>query len=109
MTTKPEPVTATHTPGWDAILDDLKIRITENQYPFRTVVTFDRDDIEFSDEETLKHAALIARAPALESQNAALVSALEDMANMPEHDQDDAHRLRHKARAALVLAKGAKS
>lgn len=28
-------------------------------------------------------------------------NALIDIANMPEHDQDDAHRLRHKATQAL--------
>lgn len=29
------------------------------------------------------------------------VEALEDSANMPEHDQDDSHRLRDKAKMAL--------
>lgn len=38
---------------------------------------------------------------ALEAQNARLRAALEHMANMPEYDQDDAHRLRHQAKAAL--------
>lgn len=36
-----------------------------------------------------------------EAESARLRGALEGIANMPEHDQDDAHRLRHTARAAL--------
>lgn len=35
---------------------------------------------------------------------ARLREALEDIANMPEYDQDDAHRLRHKAKMALAPA-----
>jgi hypothetical protein len=35
----------------------------------------------------------------------ALEEALRDIANMPEHDQDDAHRLRYKAKQSLVTSK----
>lgn len=42
----------------------------------------------------------------LERQRDELLEALEDIANMPEHDQDDAHRLRYKARAAIAAVKG---
>ena len=37
-----------------------------------------------------------------------LADALDDIANMPEHDQDDAHRLRHKAKFALTEWRAAK-
>jgi len=37
----------------------------------------------------------------VEGERNHLYSALEDIANMPEYDQDDAHRLRHKAANAI--------
>ena len=37
----------------------------------------------------------------LTAKVAELEKALTDIADMPEHDQDDAHRLRHKANFAL--------
>lgn len=39
----------------------------------------------------------------LEHENRHLKMALEDIAKMPEYDQDDAHRLRDKAKKALKL------
>ena len=38
----------------------------------------------------------------LRKENARLSKALTNMANMPEYDQDDAHRLRHQAKLALI-------
>jgi len=40
----------------------------------------------------------------LEIENARLREALERIANMPEYDQDDAHRLRHAAKVILSNA-----
>lgn len=45
----------------------------------------------------LLRALLLAQ----EQQIAEWREALEHMANMPEYDQDDAHRLRHQAKEAL--------
>lgn len=45
----------------------------------------------------------------LESENKTLKNVLSDIANMPEHDQDDAHRLRHKAQHAIdMMTRGGK-
>lgn len=40
----------------------------------------------------------------LDAENITLRDVLFDIANMPEHDQDDAHRLRHKAKRAIEPA-----
>ena len=40
----------------------------------------------------------------LDAENKTLKDTLADIANMPEYDQDDAHRLRHKAKRAIEPA-----
>lgn len=57
---------------------------------------------------TPEDAALIAESRNLLKAALALVEAqheaLKDIANMPEHDQDDAHRLRNKGKHGAALA-----
>ena len=50
---------------------------------------------------------LAAKLEQAEQRNAELVAALESMRDMPEYDQDDAHRLRYKAKQTLARAESA--
>ena len=103
----PEPVTATHTPGpWrveggSIVTTDVCSAVIEDDGGYEAPI-----------EQRRANAALIARAPALEAQNAALVAALEEVIDgMIPHKRDflvTAYAI-NLARAALALAKGAKS
>ena len=57
--------------------------------------------------EQLKAYGKYAHDTTLEDQNAELVAALADIRDMPEYDQDDAHRLRDKAKQALARSESA--
>ena len=52
-------------------------------------------------------ARVTAELEQAEQRNAELVAALESMRDMPEYDQDDAHRLRYKAKQTLARAESA--
>ena len=51
--------------------------------------------------DCLDCARILEHFPAIAEALMIAVDVLEDSANMPEYDQDDAHRLRHKARQSL--------
>lgn len=54
-------------------------------------------------------AELAAELSRLHAEVKELREALQDMAGMPNHDQDDAHRLRHKAKKALEAIDAART
>jgi hypothetical protein len=65
-----------------------------------TMACYQRSDLSDSDEQiyvnkAAKHFNRVAEALLI------AVEALEDSANMPEYDQDDAHRLRDKSKRAF--------
>lgn len=70
-----------------------------------------RHDNKGAHKDSLREAAGVVRSAvraldgtaALAAEVARLRTALHGIATMPEHDQDDAHRLRDKARAALSI------